>query len=59
VGRKSPAAPSLDADVLAPREGDGAPSPSDSTGQSLCGEANAPQDERAWRESSTYVQCKP
>jgi hypothetical protein len=54
---KSHVVPSPDADVLDPQASGGAASPSDSTDQSLCGEAGAPQDERVRRESLTYEQC--
>jgi hypothetical protein len=50
VGRKSSAAPAPGADVLAPRAGGGATSPSGWTGQSLEDEVNAPQDERTRKE---------
>jgi hypothetical protein len=55
--RKNPTAQSLDVDVPAPRASGGEASPSDSTDQSLCGEAGAPHDERTGRESLTYEQC--
>jgi hypothetical protein len=55
--RKNPTTQSLNADVPTPRASSGEASPSDSTDQSLCGEAGAPHDERAGRESLTYEQC--
>jgi hypothetical protein len=57
AGKKNLVAPSPDADVPAPQADGGAASPSDSTDQSLCGEADAPQDERAEKDSLTYAQC--
>jgi hypothetical protein len=47
--KKSPAAPAPVVDVLAPRAGGGAASPSGWTDWSLDGEADAPRDERVRR----------
>jgi hypothetical protein len=41
----------------APRVGDGVVSPGDSTVRTPCGEADAPQGERAGKGSLTYVWC--
>jgi hypothetical protein len=57
VGTKNPAAPSLIADAPAPLASGGAASPSDWTDRSLCGEANAPRDDRAEKESLICVLC--
>jgi hypothetical protein len=54
---KSPAAPALGVGVPAPRASGGAVSLGDSIVLSLCDAVDAPQDERARKESSTYVQC--
>jgi hypothetical protein len=54
---KNPITPSLVADIPTPQASGGAASPSDSTDRSLCGEAVAPQDERAEKESLIYVMC--
>jgi hypothetical protein len=57
AGKKNLAAPSPTTGILAPLAGGGAASLSDSTDQSLCGEADAPQDERAGKESLICVLC--
>jgi hypothetical protein len=57
VGKKNPVALSPVADVPAPQEGGGTASPSESTDRSLCGEADAPQDKRAGKESLIWVLC--
>jgi hypothetical protein len=56
-GKKNPAAPSPIANVPAPQASGGAASPSDSTDRSLCGEADAPQDKRAGKESLICELC--
>jgi hypothetical protein len=57
VGTKNPAAPSPIADAPAPLASGGVTSPSDWIDRSLCGEADAPQDERAEKESLICVLC--
>jgi hypothetical protein len=49
--KKNLDAPSHVTNILVPQAGGGAASPSDSTDRSLCGEEDAPQDERARKES--------
>jgi hypothetical protein len=55
--KKSSVAPSFGVDTPAPQAGGGAASLSDSTDQSLCGEACAPQDDRVEKGSLTFVLC--
>jgi hypothetical protein len=55
--KENPTAPSSVTDVPAPQASGGAASPSDSTDRSLCGEADAPQDERTEKESLICVLC--
>jgi hypothetical protein len=55
--KKSSIAPSFGIDAPAPQAGGGVASPSDLTDHSLCGEACAPQDERAAKGSLTFVLC--
>jgi hypothetical protein len=57
AGTKNLAAPSPVSDALAPLASAGASSPSDWTDRSLCGEADAPRDERAEKESLICVLC--
>ena len=57
VGKKNPTTPSSVADVPAPQVGGGVASSSDSTDQSMCSEAEAPQDKRAGKESLICVLC--
>jgi hypothetical protein len=54
---KSPAATTPGVDAPAPRAGDDAVSPGDSTVLPPCGVVDAPQGERARKGSPIYVQC--
>jgi hypothetical protein len=57
AGNKNLVAPYLVDDVPAPQAGGGAASPSDSADRSLCGEADASQDERVGKESLICMLC--